>query len=327
MDLQPILVRNEVIKAIRSFFERQNFQEVITPVFNTALPLEPNIYSFQTTWKTSSGSREFYLTTSPESQLKKMLAAGIGNCFSIGKCFRNLEGSGALHNPEFLMLEWYREDATYEQIMKDVQQLIREVKASVDEYLQRSSSQLSSDTHWPILSLVDLFKKHADIDIESSIDDQALKQIAQQKGYDVKDASWSQLFDQIFLNEVEPHLPKSPFFLTDFPARTSPLCTVKKDTPYLAERFELYMGGIEIANGNTENLDVKMITSAFKSELQQGKSSDQSVAPIDQSFLDAIAELQKNNTSYAGIGLGIDRLTMILAGIDNIQAFDSFGIQ
>src|SRR5258708_367510 len=110
-DLQPFFIREEIIKSIRSFFEEQYFHEVIIPILYSSLPLEPTLYSFSTTWKTNEGDRELYLCTSPESALKKMLAVGIGNCFAIGKSFRNLESSGPRHNPEFLMLEWYREDA------------------------------------------------------------------------------------------------------------------------------------------------------------------------------------------------------------------------
>src|SRR6266498_2907542 len=107
-NLQPYYIREELIHQTRQFFRTKNFREIIAPVLKESLPLEPNIYPFQTTWNRHNKQNPLYLVTSPESSLKKMLAKGVGNCFAIGHSFRNLESAGTKHNPEFLMLEWYR---------------------------------------------------------------------------------------------------------------------------------------------------------------------------------------------------------------------------
>src|SRR3990167_5675290 len=132
INLDHELLRSRTLKAIRRFFDERGFQEVEIPVFNQALPVEPNLYSFASEWRALNKTTTFYLPISPESMLKKCLAAGLGNCYGIGHTFRNLEGSGSLHWPEFLMLEWYRENATYTDIMNDLQALVYFTKVEFD---------------------------------------------------------------------------------------------------------------------------------------------------------------------------------------------------
>ncbi len=328
MKLSPIFVREEVIKSIRKFFEEKEFHEVIVPVFNKALPLEPTLYSFHTQWKTSNSTKELYLTISPESGLKKMLAQGIGNCFSIGKCFRNLEGNGPRHNPEFLMLEWYRDDADYSQIMTDTEELVRFVANSIKQKfkdpLKYKGKKLHLDLPWERFSLEDLFHKHVDISMKDVVDDRYLANVMESRGYTVGNATWEQLFDQIFLNEIEPHLPQTPFFLVDFPARLSPLCTVNPKKPYLSERFEGYVGGMEIGNGNNENTDAQAVLSRFQQENTDRKERGEATHPIDMSFINALEEMAKKETKFAGIGLGVDRLAMIMADATDIAQVEPF---
>ncbi len=316
IDLSFFFIREQVIKAVRDFFFNQGFHEVIVPVLNDAIPLEPNIHPFKT--------ERFYLSTSPEKHLKKMLALGIGNCFSIGHSFRNLEASGPLHSPEFLMLEWYRKNADYQTIMDDVQDLLVSIYRYINTY---SFGKELSSKKWLQISLVDLFKKYCGLDLKEIIlHNQALLNYAKKKGYQTKNASWEELYDQIFVNEIEPLLPLSPLFLIDFPARISPLCKPKKNEPYLAERFELYIDRIELANGNTENTDYRSILKLFKTE-QSSRSSLTShispisltspIPPIDLDFLNSLKKMQ--NASYAGVGLGIDRLIMLFSDTHSIH--------
>ncbi|MEK7177727.1 MAG: amino acid--tRNA ligase-related protein [Patescibacteria group bacterium] len=274
-NIQPYLIKEEIIKAIRSFFYEQDFHEVIPDMLNEALPLEPNLSPFSTTWKTSTGEKTFYLPMSPERGIKKMLAQGIGNCFSISKSFRNLERLGSLHNPEFLMLEWYREDAVYTDIMADVEKFFAYLKPNV------------FNKKWSVFSLKELFKKYLNINLEKAI----------------SDPTWAQNYDQLFVNEIESKLPEEPLFLIDFPARLSPLCKPQKNNPIFAERFECYIKGIEIGNGNTENTDVKSLRKVFENQQALKK------LPIDEEFLTSLKIMGKK--SYAGVGIGIDRLAMV----------------
>lgn len=316
LSLQDLLAREQVIKAVRAFFDNKGFHEVITPVLNTALPLEENLFSFKTTWARGVEQETLYLPTSPESNLKKLLAQGIGNCYSIGHSFRNLEDSGSLHSPEFLMLEWYREDATYIDIMRDTKELINYVglwvSRSLGMQITNDFSTAFSADQWPMYSLEILFQEKAGITLEDACEGDRLLSLAKTKGYSVEGASWSQVFDQMFLNEIEPHLSKEPFFLVDFPARMSPLCTIQKDKPYLAERFEFYMNGIEIGNGNTENLDAEYVQSSFEQVLAARNKEGKTVHPYDSEFIEALRTLQKTGKSYAGIGLGVERLALLL---------------
>jgi elongation factor P--(R)-beta-lysine ligase len=280
-NLKYIFIRERIIKSIRSFFYNQNFHEVITPVLNKSIPLEPNIYPFQTVWKTNHGKRTFFLPTSPEKNLKKILAMGVDNCFSIGHSFRNLENSGSLHSPEFLMLEWYRKNANYKDIMKDLQQLI----VSLIPIIENKSIHLPKK--WSIFSLPELFKKYTKIDL--------LKFIFNKNN--------RADYDKIFVNEIESRLPKDPLFIIDYPSIISPLCKPKKENPQITERFEFYWQGIELANGNTENTDIESI----KKNLRK---------PVDIEFIESLNKMK--DASYAGVGLGIDRLTMLFSNSSHL---------
>lgn len=329
-NLQPVFIREKVIQSTRNFFSENYFHEVITPSMNSALPVEPNIYPFSTKWINRQETRELFLSTSPESGLKKMIAKGIGNCFAIGKCFRNLEGSGCLHLPEFLMLEWYREDAKYTQIMEDTQQFVIHVKKEVDKLLKRTTTSeisyqgmtINLAGKWPVFSLVDLFKEYAKLDFKEILQDEMLFKRAEEKGYNIENATWAGVFDQIFVNEIESKLPKSPFFLIDFPTRISPLCTVKEDKPYLVERFEFFLFGMEIGNGNTENSDYKAVEEKFKKEQQNRIENSLLNCPIDYDFVNALQSMSESGKTYAGIGLGIDRLAMIMADVADIKEIE-----
>lgn len=326
MNLEPVLIRTEVIKAIRKFFTQRDLVELFPPVLLTSLPLESAIFAFETTWHRFDGQEQLFMAISPESSLKKMVAAGVGECFAIGKSFRNLEGSGEHHNPEFMMLEWYRLEATYDNIMHETQELFIAVKKDIDAYhnqtfdpnLSFNGLTICLTEKWPKLSLADLFEAHANLKIENILDDNSMKAVATQKGYSIDGATWDDLFDQIFLNEVEPHLPKTAFFLTDFPSRLSPLCRPRADKPYLAERFEVYVGGMELGNGNTENLDAKQIKKAFDEAVKDRKKRGKSAPPIDTELLKALTTLAGKYHSLAGIGLGVDRLAMLMANTTQI---------
>jgi elongation factor P--beta-lysine ligase len=331
--LQPFFIREVVIKAARQFFDERAFHEVITPSLNKALPLEPNIFAFETNWTSFDNTQPLYLSTSPESGLKKMMGQGIGNCYSLTKCFRQLEGVGSKHNPEFLMLEWYRQDATYLQIMEDVQYLFCFVKTKVDAYLERPSSplltfqnlRLDLSYSWPILSLEELLRQYAGIEMSEVIEDAQLQKVATQKGYTTEGATWGQLFDQIFLNEVEPHLPTTPLFLTEFPARLSPLCKVNEQKPYLAERFEIFIAGMELGNGNNENTNVAQLRERSEQERQARLAAGMVAPPVDEAFFEAIEQL--TGQSYAGIGLGMDRLAMLMADVPDIAQVEFFALR
>ena len=149
------------------------------------------------------------------------------------------------------------------------------------------------------------------------IDDDALFYHAKKKGYIVDGATWGQLFDQLFVNEIESELPLEPLFITDFPSRISPLCKQKKDDSLFAERFELYIGGMELANGNSENTDYEYVKKIFETE------NKRTHMPIDEEFLNSLKKMSDSN--YAGIGMGIDRLTVLFSNESSIQSIEPAG--
>lgn len=331
--LLPVYIREQVLKATRQFFDQKGFREVIVPTLNHGLPIEPNIHHFATEWQVRGEVQSFFLATSPESALKKMIARGIGNCFAIGKCFRNLEDSGSQHLPEFLMLEWYRENATYQTIMQDVQEYIFFVKQHIDRHQNKQpthqllyqSQMISLNNQWPVFSLMELFERYAHISLENVLKENRFAELiesAAKKGYATQNSTWMELYDQIFVNEIEAHLPLTPFFLVDFPALLSPLCKVNVQKPYLAERFEFYVAGKEIGNGNNENLDYKKIEQSFIAEKKRRETSGTLCAQVDQQFVQAVKSMSDSGKSFAGIGLGIDRLAMILANVQDIRQIE-----
>lgn len=318
LNLQLNFIIEEVIKSIRNFFYRQKFHEVIVPILNDRVPLEPNLYPFVTTWDTLQQSKKYYLPMSPEKGLKMMLAKGIGNCFAISPSFRNLENSGPLHSPEFLMLEWYRENSDYEVIMNDVKQLFKSTYQNIESKLQKPLNIFTGNP-WEHISIADLFYSKTDISFEQFVtDDSTIIAYANSKGYQTKGANWNELYDQIFVSEIEPDIPKDPIFLTDFPSRISPLCKPKKDKPYLAERFELYIGRIEFGNGNTENTDYLSVKKVFEKEKKKRIKEGLLVPPMDNQFLQSLKKMRNKN--YAGVGIGIDRLLMLFTNISELPS-------
>lgn len=308
-NIRSSIIEEQIIKKIRRFFYRRNFHEVIVPILNEALPLEPNLYPFSTIWKTPSGDKIMYLSMSPERGIKRFLSEGMGNCFSISKSFRNIERSGSLHSPEFLMLEWYREKAIYTDIMVDIEKLLIDLCPS--KQLLYNGEKIIFNKKFPIFSLKELFKKYLQVELEQIItNERSLFEMAKKKDYQIEKATWGEIYDQIFVNEIENKLPKEPLFLVDFPAKISPLCRPQKNNPIFAERFEFYIAGIEVGNGNTENTDIESIQKLFGS-LQKSTN-----LPNDNEFLNSLKKM--GNDSYAGVGIGIDRLAMILGNETSI---------
>ncbi|PIZ65543.1 hypothetical protein CO051_05885 [Candidatus Roizmanbacteria bacterium CG_4_9_14_0_2_um_filter_39_13] len=306
--MESYFIREKIIKIVRNFFYSRDFHEVIPPILNSALPLEPHLKPFTTTHTFEDAKEVFYLPMSPEKGIKQMISQGIGNCFAISQSFRNYERIGPLHAHEFLMLEWYRKDATYKDIMAEVEVLLGIIDA------QMSRHMMVKNKHFPRFSLELIFEKICGEKLSTlAANDSLLRKIAKEKGFTVeRNTTWQELYDQLFVSEIEPILPQEPLFLIDFPARISPLCTVQKNNPFFVERFELYIHGIELANGNTENTDTKSIRAQFEKEHKTTKM------PIDEAFLGSL-ELMKGHT-YGGVGLGIDRLAMMYAKNESIHS-------
>lgn len=314
--LENILIREKVLRTTRDFFYKKNFHEVVANILNDSVPLEPNLFTFSTIWDNIQHKKQFYLPCSPEKSIKKMLGLGIGNCFSIGHCFRNLEGQSNLHNPEFLMLEWYRENATYQEIIEDIKEYILNLNEIINV-----KNNLNLDGEWKTISLAKKFTEITKMDFKELLENEKLLfNYAKENNYNTENATWDDLYNQIFVNEIENTFPNTPFFLVDFPAKTSPLCTIQKDEPYLAERFEFYLGNVEIANGNNENTDYKLVREKMENEKMKRELMGRISQPIDEEFVESLKKMSESGKSFAGVGLGIERLIMLLSGNDSINS-------
>jgi lysyl-tRNA synthetase class 2 len=294
--MTPLETRQKLLKSIRLYFWDQGFVEVDSPVLYPSLPLEPNIYSLSTKW--CYQQQNLFLATSPETTLKQVLATQKTNCFSLGKSFRDLEASGPTHQPEFTMLEWYEMGIDYLALTSSVENLIVTLAKNFSSYptLNYLSSSFDLTPPWPKTTLTDLFLKYAHSPLPTTEPD----------------------LNQMFLNLIEPNLPQNnPLFITDFPTFMSPLAAPQSKNPALSQRFELYFGSMELANGCSENTSAKLIKTSFNAEAQNRQKLELPTHPPNLDFANTSALLPPS----AGVGLGFDRLLMLLtnsASIDQV---------
>lgn len=332
-------IREQVLTAVRTFFEHQGFHEVETPLLTGSLPPESYLEVFETSLLTRSRrSRRAFLPTSPEPFLKKLLVAGIGNCFTLTKSFRNTEDMSLTHTPEFSILEWYRTDADYTDIMRDCEDLVLFIRT----YLLRSGMMASTVRNqkqpqdhestqtlryqgrtvdisrpWERLSVVQAFKTYAGIGENVLLDPVKLKQAAIKFGYTVDgDSDWEELFNQIFLNEIEPHLGQhKPTILYDYPIALAALARPKPSDARFAERFEFYIRGLELGDAYSELTDWREQAERFRSEQAARKRLGKTVHPVDEDFITA---LKAGMPRTGGIAVGIDRLIMLFSDARDI---------
>lgn len=324
-DWWGFITRQIVVKSVREYFDNHGLIEAQVPILARAPMLEPNIGVFHTTWQQNEIKQQLFLATSPEQNFKKLIAQGLGESYAIGHSFRNLETSGDQHQPEFLMLEWYRFNQSLEFLLRETQNLFVfchnalstvEKRSPSNEFTYQNQS-FAMDKPWPQISLPDLFTQYCDLDLAEVLENhELLFQFAEKQQYQLDRREFEPVFNQVFLNEIEPNLLQEPFFLTDFPAVLSPMAKAQQDRPLLAQRFELYIAGLEIANGCVEETDATKLEQVFTEQFAQLQLAGQNIN-YDTDFLQAVKINAKNNLS--GVGLGIDRLAMILAGVINVN--------
>lgn len=286
LDKNGLHLRAAFFHFIRSFFRSQGFLEVDTPIRQPVYIPESNIVPLT--------SEKEYLQTSPELCMKRLLAAGNEKIFQICRCFRK-EEKGRFHLEEFQMLEWYRSGADYNQLMIDCEALLRFVKENLNDQLVKSgfnSYQIfpgsNLDGQWERLTIEDAFSKYSPIKL-----DQAMTEGQ---------------FDEILVEYIEPHLGNvSPVFLYDYPVKLGSLARKKAANPAVAERFELYIKGVELANGFSELTDADEQRQRFVHEIAIIKSNSERDAMMPDRFLADLGNLE----TAAGIAMGIDRLFMM----------------
>mgnify|MGYP001588655052 CR=1 FL=1 len=335
MLLEKYYTREKIIKAIRGYFYQEKFHEVETPLLVPTLIPESYHDVFKSEFYSRSGQKiPLYLTTSPESSLKKLLAAGMGNCFEITKSFRNGESGSDMHNPEFTILEWYRTDSDYYDLMTDCERLFHFVYKAIDKkkrYLVYQNKKIDFYLPWQRLTVDQALQKYVGISLTELIDDKdrpylttvKIRQVAKQKGYQTNNHNtWEEIFNQIFLNEVEQYLGVDrPTIIYEYPSVLAALAKLKKSNPLVSERFEIYIAGLELADCYSELTDYNEQKKRFRIELDLIKHKKITTRAIDNEFLDA---LQYGLPVCSGVALGIDRLVMLFTDsvrIDEVLLF------
>jgi lysyl-tRNA synthetase class 2 len=321
-----LISRAQIFRAIRSHFDSQGFLEVQTPALQRSPGLEPHLQAFVTDLVDPHGGRreKRYLHTSPEFAMKKLLAAGLEKIYQISLVYRNKERSRT-HHPEFSMLEWYRVGAPYTQLMTDCEELLRASAnaAGGDGFLRWNGHTVDPAKPFERLSVQEAFRKLADTDLLATIDDPAapapekLRAACAKLGISTAaDDTWEDLFFRIFLERIEPKLGTGvPTILYDYPVSMAALSRPKAGAPHLAERFEVYVGGLELANAFGELTDVAAQRRRFEADMEKKQRLYGERYPIDEDFLAALAHMPPSS----GIALGVDRLVMLATGVSDIE--------
>lgn len=317
MKISELLRKREIIiDSIRGFFKGEGFREVETPLAVPSPGMEPHLDAFELRGMQSGRS---YLHTSPEYAMKKMLGAGSGNIFQICKVFRD-EPRATHHLPEFTMLEWYRVGSDYTALMSDCEKLLGTVATALHGSKSFSWRGARMDVSSPFrrLSIRDAFEKYAGVKLALGESLEELRSAAQRAGCPdiVSSDTWDDVFFKMFLRHVEPRIGvHRPDIVFDYPARMAALSRIKSDDPLVCERFELYAGGLELANAFSELTDPVEQRRRFEEDNATRRALGKAELPIDEELLQALNTMPP----CAGIALGVDRLMMLLLDEPDIR--------
>jgi lysyl-tRNA synthetase class 2 len=316
-----LLRRWKVVQGIRRFFLEQGFVEVETPLLVPSPGMEPHLLALELYCTLPTGKKEKkYLHTSPEYGMKKLLGQGWEKIFQVCRVFRDGEVS-ATHQIEFTMLEWYRAHADYQKIMEDCEGLLSFLAVEVWGMPESSYQGRAINLSPPFerLSVARAMSLFGGIDIEKNRDGDSLLAEAKSRGYRFDKAGtygFDDVFFKVFLEAVEPRLgyPR-PTILYNYPAEMAALARLKSDNPLWAERFELYVAGLELANAFSELNDPGEQRRRFEEEQKLRAQLGKPVYPIDEELLQALSRMPPS----AGIALGVDRLVMLFCNVQSIQ--------
>jgi elongation factor P--(R)-beta-lysine ligase len=323
LDRRPFLqARAAITAALRGFFAEQGFVEVETSVLQVSPGNETHLHAPQTEIMRPDGSRvSRYLRTSPEFACKKLLAAGERRIFEFARVFRDRE-RGDLHLPEFTMLEWYRADAPYDAIMADCVVLIARAAQATGigafTFRGRTADPFAEPE---LVTVAGAFEQFAGIDLLATIsgsegDRAALARAAAGKVRVAEDDTWSDIFSKVLVEHVEPHLGQGRLtILFEYPSPEAALARVKAGDPRVAERFEVYACGVELANGFGELTDAEEQRKRFTDSMAEKQRRYGEAYPLDEDFLAAVAAMPE----ASGVALGFDRLVMLASGASRID--------
>jgi len=312
--IEALKTRARVLQDIRAFFAARSVLEVETPILSGAAVTDVHLHSFKTRYR----QQDFYLHTSPEFFMKRLLAAGSGDIYQICKVFRDDE-QGKNHSPEFTMLEWYRLDMNHHQLMAEIEQLFN--------YLQQGFNSNTVMIAANKTSYQNAFIQTLGVDpLTATVDD--LERIASNQNIEIPigmEAEKDMWLDWLMVAAIAPAFAKDRLtFVYDYPVSQAALACVSDTDQRVAHRFEMYFGELELANGFHELTDADEQGKRFEQDNQQRQIRGLPVMPVDENFLAALAH---GMPACAGVAVGLDRLLMILSGKSRINEVLSFKIE
>lgn len=321
MTTTPDLVlarRARILRALRAHFDALGFIEIEAPILVTSPGMEPHLDAFEVRRSPEPARR--YLHTSPEYALKRLLGQGYDRVYSMGPCFRE-EPVSNTHSPEFTMLEWYQKDLSLEGLMDQTEAAVASACRAIhgEPRCVFRGQQISLAPPFERMSVREAFRRYARVDPWQHPQADTLRTAARMAGVAVPtdSADWDDVFFQIFLNAIEPRLGRTtPTLLYGWPASQAALARLDPSNPKEALRFELYVGGLELANAFDELIDPSEQRRRFQKEQLERRKMGKDVPPIDEALLDALP----NMGPTAGIALGVDRLVMLLLDAPDIES-------
>ena len=308
------VLRSRVVSGIRAFLDERGFIEVETPVLQ---PLFGGASARPFVTHHNTYNQDLYLRISDELYLKRLIVGGLDRVYEIGHNFRN-EGVSRKHSPEFTMMECYQAYADYRDMMDLTEQMVQFVAERVlgSTTVPYQGETLEFGGSWPRISLGDAIKEKTGIDILEAVDLASLREATDKAGHRVSDApTWGVLVDDLFSEHVEPHLIQ-PIFITDHPVELSPLAKRSSVDPRLVERFEPYCAGMELGNAFSELNDPVDQRARFDEQAKASAAGDEEAHPVDESYLLA---MEHGMPPTGGLGIGVDRLVMVLANASQIR--------
>jgi lysyl-tRNA synthetase class 2 len=302
------ILRSKVVSGIRRWLDDHGFYEVETPVLQ---PLYGGALARPFTTHFNALDRDFYLRIATELYLKRLIVGGLEKVYELGKDFRN-EGLSHKHNPEFTMVEWYDAYADYQDEARTLEELVSSVAQAVGYHGDIDFTT----TPWRRVTLRDAIQERTGIDVLAHRDRDALVGAARERDIEVDPTeTWPQLVDELLSKHVEPHL-KDPTLVMDYPVELSPFAKAHRTEPGLVERFEAFAGGMEFANAFTELNDPDEQRARFDEQERQLAAGDEETQPYDEDFVRA---LEQGMPPTGGLGMGVDRLVMLLSGRTSIR--------
>ncbi len=315
-----------LIKTIEEFLEKKGYLKIDLPVLSPTLIPESYLEVFETEFRYLGKKEKLYLIPSPELFLKRLLVSDVGNCYYLGKSFRNAEPPTSLHSFEFTMLEFYKINSNYMDIADEVLELLQFInnKLKINPQIRRTKLEINFNK-WEKISVTQAFNKYAKIKADELFNHQLFLKKAEKKGYRVEGFRYENVWSQIYVQEVEPNLGKNgyPTLIYDYPKEFAALAKPNKDGK-TTQRFEFYINGIELGNCYSELTNWQELEKIFVKENEKRLKLGKINHPVDKGFIDA---LKYGLKPCSGIAIGVDRLAKVFLRLKEINDFKLINIK